>query len=227
MGNDMSGMKLLSVNVGLPREVAYSDRRGRSKTTTTAIFKQPVAGRIALRTLNLDGDRQADLVGHGGVHKAVYVFASESYRYWEQQLGRADFAPAGQFGENFTTEGLIDDQVAVGDVFGIGDALVEVTQPRVPCFKLGILMGIPDFQKRFSETCRVGFYFKVLQEGDVGAEDLFQQVGAASVRMTVGAMYRLLYFEPDNLTDAEKALEIEALSPGWRQSFADRVAAKN
>jgi MOSC domain-containing protein YiiM len=129
-----------------------------------------------LRTLNLDGDGQADLKGHGGVHKAVYAYAFENYGFWESELGRKDFAPAGQFGENFTTEGLTDDEIAIGDVFQVGGAVVEVTQPRVPCFKLGILMGIEGFQKRFAESCRVGFYLRVLQEGEIGANDMFERI---------------------------------------------------
>ncbi len=219
----MSHMKLLSVNVGQPREVNYLDHRGRTRSTSTGIFKQPVPDRTMLRTLNLDGDRQADLQAHGGVDRAVYVYAVENYRFWEKELGRTDFAPGGQFGENFTTEGLIDDQVAIGDVFKVGDALVEVTQPRVPCFKLGMLMGIDGFQKVFAKSCRVGFYLRVLQEGEVGASDMFERVREAPVRMTVRDMSHLLYFEPDNKEGAEKALQIEALSPGWRQSFADRI----
>lgn len=222
----MSAMKLLSVNVGQPKEVSYVDRRGRDKVATTGIFKQPVSGRVMLRALNLDGDRQADLKAHGGIHKAVYVYDKANYGFWEDELGRSDFAPAGQFGENFTTEGLTDDEVAVGDVFQLGGAVVEVTQPRVPCFKLGVLMGIEGFQKRFAEACRVGFYFRVLQEGDVAAGDVFDRVDAASVRMTVRDMSHLLYFDPKNIADAKRALEIEALSPGWRQSFEERIAAR-
>lgn len=219
-------MKLLSVNVGQPKEVSYVDRRGRAKVTTTGIFKQPVSGRVMLRALNLDGDGQADLKGHGGIHKAVYVYDKANYGFWEDELGRSDFAAAGQFGENFTTEGLTDDEVAVGDVFQIGGAVVEVTQPRVPCFKLGVLMGIEGFQKRFAEACRVGFYLRVLQEGEVGAGDMFDRVDEGSVRITVRDMSHLLYFEPDNIADAKRALEIEALSPGWRQSFEERIAAR-
>ena len=216
-------MKLLSVNVAQPRVVSYVDRRGREKTTDTGIFKEPVSGRVMLRTLNLDGDAQADLNGHGGTYKAAYAYSVENYRYWEDELGRTDFAAAGQFGENFTVEGMTDDQVWICDVFQVGDALVEVTQPRVPCFKLGIRMGIPDFQKQFAQSCRVGFYLRVLKAGDVGAGDTFAQIREAPVRMTVRELMHLLYFDPDNVQDAKKALGIEALSPGWRQSFTDRV----
>ena len=219
----MPQMELLSVNVAQPREVSYVDRRGREKTTSTGIFKEPVAGRVMLRTLNLDGDAQADLNGHGGTYKAAYAYSVENYHYWADELDRTDFATAGQFGENFTVDGMTEDEIWIGDVFHVGDALVEVTQPRVPCFKLGIRMGIPDFQKQFAQSCRVGFYLRVLEEGEVGPGDEFMRVREASVRMTVRDVMHLLYFDPDNLEDAKKALDIEALSPGWRQSFADRV----
>lgn len=219
----MPQMKLLFVNIAQPREVSYIDRRGREKTTSTGIFKQAVPGRLILRTLNLDGDGQADLIGHGGIDKAVYAYTVENYRYWANELGRTDFVPAGQFGENFTVEGMPDDEIWIGDVFRVGGALVEVTQPRVPCFKLGIRMGIEGFQERFAQSCRVGFYLRVLEEGEVGAGDTFVRVGETRVGMTVHEIMHLLYFDPDNLEDAKKALDIEALSPGWRQSFVDRV----
>ncbi|MBT5050019.1 MAG: MOSC domain-containing protein [Rhodospirillaceae bacterium] len=220
----MAGMRLISVNVGQPKKVSYTDRKGRDKTTTTGIFKEPVAGRVMLRRTNLDGDRQADLVGHGGPDKAVYVFAKENYAFWADKLGRTDFAAAGQFGENFTVEGMADDDICIGDRFRVGGALVEVTQPRVPCFKLGILMGIDNFQKQFAAECRVGFYLRVLEEGEVGAGDAIEPAGEGKVRMSVRHMMHLLYFEPDNVAGAKNALEIEALSPGWRGSFEERVA---
>ncbi len=219
----MPGMFLRSVNIGQPREVSYRDRRGRAKTTTTGIFKEPVGGRIMLGKLHLDGDGQADLDNHGGEDKAAYVYSVENYRYWASELGRTDFAAGGQFGENFTVEGMTDDEIAVGDVFRVSGALVEVTQPRVPCFKLGIRMGIPDFEKQFARSGRTGFYLRVLEEGEVGRGDEFVRVRGASVRMTVRQLMHLLYFDPDNLDDVRKALAIEALSPGWRKSFADRL----
>lgn len=219
----MTRMILLSVNVGQPRDVSYLDRKGREKATTTGIFKEPVAGRVMLRTLNLEGDGQADLNGHGGIYKAAYVYSVENYKFWSDELSRRDFVPAGQFGENFTTDGMTDETVHIGDVFHIGGALVEVTQPRVPCFKLGIRMGIEGFHKQFAENCRVGFYLRVLEEGEVGAGDEVTQVREGPVRMTVREIMHLLYFEPDNIEGAKKALEIPALSPGWRQSFVDRI----
>src|SRR5919202_937209 len=163
-------MKLLSVNVSLPRKVPH----GR-KTVSTGIFKEPVAGRIMLRTLNLDGDGQADLVNHGGIYRAVYVYSIENYGYWQRELGRTDFS-FGQFGENFTVEGMLEDDVYVGDVFRVGEALVEVTQPRPPCFKLGIKMGMAEFPKLFLASGRVGFYLRILEEGEVGAGDSFERI---------------------------------------------------
>lgn len=211
-------MKLLSVNVSPPMEVV---REG--KTVTTGIFKVPVDGRVMLVKLNLDGDGQADLVGHGGVHKAAYAYSVENYDYWKRELGRADFT-FGQFGENFTVEGMLEDEIHVGDVFRVGGALVEVTQPRVPCYKLGIKMGLRGFEKTFLASGRVGFYLRVLEEGKVGAGDVLDRVRTDPERMTVREICRLLYFDPENLVGAKKALRIRALSPGWRQSFEERLA---
>ena len=219
----MATMKLLGVSVGRPREIAYRDRRGRDKTTTTSIFKDPVEGRVKLGALNIDGDEQSDLDAHGGVNRAAYVYSIENYRYWADQLGRDDFAKLSQFGENLTVEGMADDEVCVGDTFGIGSAVVQITQPRVPCFKLGIRMEIPDFQTRFAEACRVGFYLRVVEQGEIGAGDAIEALAHDPECMTVAAMMRLLYFEPDNLADTRRALRITALSPGWRGSFEDRL----
>ena len=211
-------MKLLSVNVSPPTEVAHG-----GETVTTGIFKEPVEGRVMLGTLNLDGDGQADLVGHGGIYKAAYAYSIENYEYWKRELGRADLA-FGQFGENFTVEGMTEDEVHIGDAFRVGDALVEVTQPRVPCYKLGIKMGLRGFEKMFLASYRVGFYLRVLQEGEVGAGDVLYRVRTNPERITVREMCRLLYFDPENLEGARKALRIRALSPGWRQSFEERLA---
>jgi MOSC domain-containing protein YiiM len=211
-------MKLLSVNVSPPAEVVHG-----GKTVTTGIFKEPVDGRVMFRTLNLDGDGQADLIGHGGIHKAAYAYSVENYDYWKRELGRTDFT-FGQFGENFTVEGMLEDGIHVGDVFRVGGALVEVTQPRVPCFKLGIKMGLPRFVKMFLASCRVGFYLRVLEEGEVGAGDGFERVRTDPERMTVREICRLLYFDRGNLEGARRALRVRALSPGWRQSFEERLA---
>jgi MOSC domain-containing protein YiiM len=211
-------MKLLSVNVSRPREVAHG-----SETVTTGIFKEPAEGRVMLGTLNLDGDGQADLVGHGGIYKAAYAYSVENYEYWKRELRREDLA-FGQFGENFTVEGMPEDEVHIGDVFRVGGALVEVTQPRVPCYKLALKMGLKGFEKRFLASCRVGFYLRVLEEGEVGAGDGVDRVRIDPERITVREMCHLLYFDPENLEGARKALRIRALSPGWRQSFEQRLA---
>jgi MOSC domain-containing protein YiiM len=211
-------MKLLSVNVSRPREVV----RG-GKTVTTGIFKEPVKGRVMLGALNLDGDGQADLVGHGGIFKAAYAYSIENYDYWKRELGREDLT-FGQFGENFTVEVMTEDKVHIGDVFRVGGALVEVTQPRVPCYKLGLKMGLRGFEKRFLASCRVGFYLRVLEEGEVGAGDGLDRVRTDPERITVREMCHLLYFDPENLEGAKNALRIRALSPGWQQSFEERLA---
>ncbi len=211
-------MKLLSVNVSLPKEVPH----GR-KTVSTGIFKEPVGGRIMLRTTNLDGDGQADLENHGGIDRAAYAYSIENYYHWQRELGRDEFT-FGQFGENFTVEGMMEDDVHIGDVFRLGDALVEVSQPRPPCFKLGIKMGMAGFPKLFLASGRVGFYLRVLEEGEVGAGAAIDRVRTDPERMTVREICRLLYFDPENLEGARKALRIRALSPGWRQSFEERLA---
>jgi len=210
-------VKLLSVNVSQPTEIAHG--RG---TVSTGIFKEPVAGRIMLRALNLDGDGQADLANHGGIHRAAYAYSIENYDYWRRELGRADLG-FGQFGENFTVRGMVEDDVHIGDVFRVGDALVEVTQPRPPCFKLGIKMGMARFPKLFLASGRVGFYLRVLDEGEVGAGDVFERVENDPERVTVREMSHLLFFDPENLEGAERALRIRALSPGWRGSFEERL----
>ncbi len=212
-------MHLLSVNVSMPKEVPY-----RGKTITTGIFKEPVEGRIALRTLNLEGDGQADLKGHGGIHKAAYVFSHEYFSHWERELEREEF-PYGQFGENFTVEGMTDEIIHVGDVFRVGGALVEVSQPRVPCFKLALRMEEPRFLKSFMALARVGYYLRVLEEGEVGAGDSVERVRTDPEGMTVREMFNLLYHYKDKLAGARRALRIDALSPGWRGSFKDIVAA--
>jgi MOSC domain-containing protein YiiM len=211
-------MKLLSVNVSLPKEVPH----GR-EAVSTGIFKEPVEGRIVLRTTNLDGDGQADLENHGGVDRAAYAYSIENYDHWRRVLGRDKFA-FGQFGENFTVEGMLEDDIHIGDVLRVGDALVEVSQPRPPCFKLGIKMGMAGFPKRFLASGRVGFYLRVLEEGEVGAGDVFERVESDPERMSVREMSHLLFFEPKNLEGAKRALHVRALSPGWRDSFEERLA---
>jgi ferredoxin-NADP reductase/MOSC domain-containing protein YiiM len=205
--------RLLSVNVGLPRDIAWKGR-----TVHTGIWKDPVHGRCRVGRLNLDGDGQGDLAGHGGEQRAAFVYQVESYRYWQERLKRTDFVH-GQFGENFTIEGLPDDAVCVGDRFEIGSAVFEVTQPRVTCYLVGIRMNEPRMPALLTSSGRPGFYFRVLREGEVGAGDEIVKVGEANERMTVAEINALLY-SPEHARDRlERALRIEALSPGWRASF--------
>jgi ferredoxin-NADP reductase/MOSC domain-containing protein YiiM len=205
--------RLLSVNVGLPRDIRWN-----GQTVHTAVWKQPVLGRRAARRLNLDGDGQGDLVGHGGEHRAVLVYQIEAYRYWEEQLRRTDFS-YGQFGENFTIEGLSDDEVCIGDRYQIGSALFEVTQPRVTCYRVGIRMNEPRMAALLTASGKLGFYLRVLQEGEVAAGDPIVKVAAASERMSVAAINALLYLPGHPRSQLERALRIPALSDGWRGSF--------
>src|SRR5690348_11247338 len=205
--------RLLSVNVGLPRDIAWKGR-----TVHTGIWKTPVGRRCRVGRLNLEGDGQGDLAGHGGEQRAVFVYQIESYRYWQEQLKRTDFVH-GQFGENFTIEGLADDAVCIGDRFRIGSAVFEITQPRVTCYRVGIRMNEPRMPALLTSSGRPGFYFRVRQEGEVGAGDEIVKVGEAKRRMTVAEINALLY-SPDHPRERlERALRIEALSPGWRASF--------
>ena len=208
-------MKLLSVNVSQPKEVLHNGKR-----IKTGIFKEPVSGRTMMRRLNLDGDGQGDLRVHGGIHKAVYVYPAEHYDYWKRELGRDDLT-YGKFGENLTVEGMLEDTVHIGDVFQIGEALVEVSQPRVPCFKLGIKMGNPQIVKPFLESERVGFYVRVLEEGDVGAGDPIERTEVGEGQMTVKEIVHLRHFDTTNTEAAEKAASLPALTPSWRDSFEE------
>jgi len=205
--------KLLSVNVGLPQEIAWQ-----GKVVRTAIWKRPVSGRIFARRLNLDGDGQADLKGHGGEHRAVMVYQLEAYGYWERELGRNDFE-YGQFGENFTVEGLPDDEVCIGDRYRIGTAVFEVTQPRVTCYRLGIRMDNPQMAALLVSHHRPGFYCRVITEGDVGAGDEIQKIADGPDRMSVAEIDSLLYTANHDLNRIAIAARIPALSPGWKGSF--------
>ncbi len=205
--------RLLSVNVGLPRDMEWKGR-----VVHTGIWKNPVHGRCRVGRLNLDGDGQGDLAGHGGEQRAAFVYQIESYRYWQERLKKNDFVH-GQFGENFTIEGLPDDAVCIGDRYQIGSALFEVTQPRVTCYRVGIRTSEPRMPALLTSSGRPGFYFRVLREGEVGAGDEIVKVGEVSERMTVAEINALLY-SPNHAHDRlERALRIEALSPGWRISF--------
>jgi ferredoxin-NADP reductase/MOSC domain-containing protein YiiM len=205
--------RLLSVNVGLPRDIEWKGR-----TVHTGIWKNPAPGRCRAGRLNLDGDGQGDLAGHGGEQRAVFVYQIESYRHWQEQLKRTDFV-YGQFGENFTIEGLPDDVVCIGDRYQVGSALFEVTQPRVTCYRVGIRMNEPRMPALLTSSGRPGFYFRVLQEGAVGAGDEIVKVGEAKERMTVAEINALLYSPNHPRDPLERALRIEALSPGWHSSF--------
>jgi ferredoxin-NADP reductase/MOSC domain-containing protein YiiM/ferredoxin len=205
--------RLLSVNVGLPRDIAWKER-----TVHTGVWKNPVTGRCRVGRCNLEGDGQGDLAGHGGEHRAVFVYQIESYSYWQEQLRRSDFV-YGQFGENFTIEGLADDAVCIGDRFQIGTALFEVTQPRVTCFRVGIRMNEPRMASLLTSSGRPGFYFRVLREGEVAAGDEIVKASGAPESMTVAEINALLYLPPHPRDHLERALRIQALSPGWRGSF--------
>ena len=205
--------RLLSVDVGLPREVEWKE-----KTVRTAVWKSAVAGRRKVRKLNTDGDGQGDLVGHGGLNRAVMVYQLDSYRYWESELGRKDF-PYGQLGENFTVDGLPDNEVCIGDRYRIGTALFEVSQPRVTCYRVGIRMNEPRMPALLVQHHRPGFYFRVLEEGEVGAGDDIVKVADGPEHMSVTEIDALLYLTGHSRAQLERALRIRALSAGWQGSF--------
>jgi ferredoxin-NADP reductase/MOSC domain-containing protein YiiM len=207
--------KLISLNVGLPGDVSWQ-----GKTVHTGIWKSPVEGPRVVQRLNIDGDGQGDLGGHGGENRAVFVYQVESYRYWEKQLARSDFT-WGQFGENFTVEGLADTEVCIGDRFRIGTALFEVTQPRVTCYRVGMRMNEPRMPALLVAHHRPGFYFRVLQEGEVQSGDEIVQVAEDPARLTVADADALLYLNTHSHDQLLRALSIPALSPGWQQSFRD------
>jgi ferredoxin-NADP reductase/MOSC domain-containing protein YiiM/ferredoxin len=211
-------MKIISVNVSMPKTVDHEGRK-----VSTGIYKEPVDGRVMIRKLNLDGDGQADLSVHGGVYKAVYVYDLESYRYWERELGRNDFHN-GHFGENLTVEGMPDDQIHIGDVFQVGSALLEVAQPRTPCFKLEMKMGLPGFSRQFLISGRLGFYFRVLEEGEVGAGDSIERVTIGPEQITVREFAHLYYFDYDNQEKIRRVLRLPTLPPEWRRTFEELLA---
>ena len=205
--------KLLSVNVGLPRDVTWN-----GNTVRTAVWKSPVTGRRMVRKLDIDGDAQADLGGHGGEQRAVFVYQMDSYRYWERFLGRTDFTYA-QFGENFTVEELPDNEVCIGDRYRIGSAIFEVTQPRVTCYRVGIRMNEPRMPALLVAHHRPGFYLRVLQQGEVGAGDDIVKIGDGPERMSVADTDALLYLPGHSKEQLQRALRIPALSKGWQGSF--------
>ena len=213
-------MKLVSVNTGLPREVTW-----RHMSLTTGIFKEPVAGRVALRKLNLDGDRQADLTVHGGEFKAVYCYPLAHYDYWKQELPGRDL-PLAIFGENFTTDGLLEDSVHLGDRFSIGSAEVVVTQPRLPCYKLGIRFQADDMVKRFLANGRSGFYLAVTREGEVAAGDEIKLLARDPQAVPVSEITRLYIakeFSSADVASLQKALQVAALPESWKEYFRERL----
>ena len=211
---------LVSVNVGLPRDIEWQGR-----IVHTAVWKRPVSGRVVARRLNIDGDRQGDLAGHGGEHRAVMVYQLESYRHWEDYLDRKDFEH-GQFGENLTVDGLADNEVCIGDRYRIGDALFEVTQPRVTCYRVGIRMGNPQMASLLVSHKRPGFYFRVIEEGEIGAGDAILKVADGPERVTVAEIDALLYLSEHSLDLLQRALRIPSLSAGWKHSLEALVAAE-
>ena len=211
-------MRVVSVNVGLPRTV----RSGR-RDVRTGIFKEPVEGRVALRRLNLDGDRQADLAVHGGAAKAVYAYALEHYAFWQEELGEA--LPFGAFGENLTVEGLqLEQEIAIGDRFRIGTAELVVTQPRVPCFKLALRFGREDMVRRFLASGRTGYYLAVEAEGDVAAGDPVATLARHPARIAVAEVIRVYANDRDDVATIERLVALDALPEDWRAYFEKKLA---
>ena len=210
-------MKIISLNVGLPRLVLRNE-----EPVSTGIFKEPVEGRVRLKTLNLDGDRQADLSVHGGPQKAVYLYPSEHYDFWKQELPDMNL-PWGMFGENLTTTGLFETEVHIGDKFRIGTAELMVTQPRMPCYKLGIRFGRADIIRRFLASERTGFYFSVLKEGEIGTGDEVELLERNASGVRVVDVTRLYSSERENVELMRRAIATEALPNSWREYFLKRI----
>ena len=211
-------MKVISVNVSQPRVEIIDGRE-----VLTSIFKQPVDGPVMLRSLDFDGDAQGDLEAHGGPDRAAYAYPWEHYAYWAKELGQPEWPP-GQFGENLTISGLSEDAVRIGDEFAVGGAVVMVSQPRTPCFKLAHKMGLPEFPKQFLASGRIGFYLRVVREGVVRAGDDVVCVKTDPEAFSVRDLSRLRYFERDNVEGFRRAARLEALSDGWREAFAKMAA---
>src|SRR4030095_5186157 len=210
-------MKIVSVNVGAPSEVTWQ-----GKLVTTGIFKEPVNTPVMMRTLNLDGDQQADLTVHGGVSKAIYAYPSEHYSYWRTELPGNDL-PWGMFGENFTTEGLLEENVYIGDRFKIRETEVMVTEPRMPCYKLGIKFGRPDIIKRFLASRRTVFYLAVAREGFVSAGDAIELIGREQRDISVADVTRLYAFEKKDLKGLRRAIGVDSLPENWKGYFQHQL----
>ena len=209
--------KILSVNVSIPKEIEF-----RGQKITTGIFKEPVEGRIMLRNLNLDGDKQADLTVHGGSDKAVYAYPIEHYQFWRKVYPNIEMLN-GMFGENFTIEGLMENEVGIGDSFEIGSSKVIATQPRMPCYKLGVKFGRMDVLKKFLASGRSGIYFKVLEEGEVGAGDPIIKIKRDSNRVTISDIVRMYTSDREDINMMQRAVKVEDLPEGWREYFLERI----
>ena len=210
-------MRLLSLNVGLPRQVRFQ-----GELVTTGIFKKPVQGSVRLRKLNLEGDKQADLKVHGGVDKAVYAYAGEHYDYWRQELPDMSL-PWGMFGENFTTEGMFEESVNIGDQFKVGTANLIATQPRMPCYKLGVKFGSMDMIKRFLASGLTGVYFKVMKEGELEQGDEIKLIKKDENSVTVKDIVRLYTIDKDDVQTIERAIKVKDLPNGWRYHFIKQL----
>jgi MOSC domain-containing protein YiiM len=217
MGGTQNTARILSVNISLPREIDYGGQK-----ISTGIFKEPIEGRITLRTLNLDGDRQADLSVHGGPDKAVYAYPVEHYEYWHSVFPDL-VMPNGMFGENLTVEGLIESEISVGDVFRIGSASVIATQPRMPCYKLGVKFGRMDVIKKFLASGRSGIYFKVSKEGEVATGDTIHQITKDPNQITISDIVRLYSIEREDLQTMRRAVKVDALPKGWKRYFLEQI----
>lgn len=215
--DSLFGLKLLSLNVGLPRQVRFQDG-----IVTTGIFKEPIRGRIRLRKLNLDGDRQADLRVHGGVDKAIYAYPGEHYSYWREELP-GKLLPWGMFGENFTTEGMFEETVNIGDRFMVGTAKLAATQPRMPCYKLGVKFGNMDIIKRFLASGLTGVYFKVVKEGELEQGDEIRLIKKDKNNVTVKDIVRLYTVNKDDVQAIQRAIRIKDLPKGWKSHFINQL----
>lgn len=213
-----NSMKIISLNVGLPRLAVWN-----GQPISTGIFKSPVEGRVKLRTLNLEGDRQSDLSVHGGITKAVYAYPAEHYEYWRRELPNMEL-PWGMFGENFTTEGMFEGEMRIGDRFRVGSAEVMVTEPRMPCYKLGVKFGRSDIIKRFLASKRTGFYFAVLQEGEVGAGDDFELLSRDEANVSIADVTRLYAREKGDIAMLRRAIATGDLPESWRSHFEQQLA---
>ena len=210
-------MKLLSLNVGLPRQVNFQN-----ELVTTGIFKEPVMGRVRLRKLNLDGDKQADLTVHGGADKAIYAYPQEHYNYWKKELPEMSL-PWGMFGENFTTQGMFEETVNVGDQFQVGTARVVATQPRMPCYKLGVKFGRMDIIKKFLASGLTGIYFKVMKEGDLEQGDEIKLIKKDENNVTIKDIVRLYTVNKNDLQTVERAVKVKDLPNGWKFHFIEQL----